>query len=131
MTPIQTTRATESLHSLSQRMYSLQAHLNDLQDVMGHLVTIRHRRAFFISDRLEHEEDGNMVDSVAESMYFLQSRSDFIKRWASIHRERVGIQINLFFNLANQLDSRTNLDIAKLTSKISVSTQRDSSAMIT
>jgi len=78
---------------------------------------------------LEHDEDE--VNSVAESMDFLQSRSDFIKRWVSIQRERVEIQINLFFNLTNQLDSWTNLDIAKLTSKISVSTQRDSSAMIT
>ena len=131
MTPFQTTRATEGLHHLSQRMYTLQGHLNDFEDVMRHLGTIRHQRAVLVSDRLRREEDDDVMDSVAESMAFLQSRSDFFKRWISIYRERVGIQINLFFNLANQLDSRTNLDIAKLTSKISVSTQRDSSAMIT
>ncbi|KAJ3515356.1 hypothetical protein NLJ89_g1806 [Agrocybe chaxingu] len=121
----------------------LQGHLNDFQDTMQHLANVLQRRRSFLasgSGRLERwpdalndndPNDTDLDDSVGESLEFLQSRSDFIKRWVSIHRERVGIQINLFFNLANQLDSRTNLDIARLTSKISVSAQRDSSAMKT
>lgn len=39
--------------------------------------------------------------------------------------------INLFFSIASQADSRTNLAIADLTAKIAKDAQRDSSSMIT
>ena len=39
--------------------------------------------------------------------------------------------MNLFFSIASQVDNRTNLQIAELTSKISIEAKRDSSSMIT
>jgi hypothetical protein len=69
--------------------------------------------------------------SVIESLTFLVSRNRVWKRWVANYNERTKIRINLFFNLASQSDNRTNLEIADLTSKISIETQRDSSSMIT
>ncbi|KAJ3510758.1 hypothetical protein NLJ89_g4493 [Agrocybe chaxingu] len=71
------------------------------------------------------------MDSTTESLKYLKSQIEVILDQQTAGRERVATQIALFFNLSNQLDSRTNLDIARLTSEISVSTQRDSSSMIT
>lgn len=65
------------------------------------------------------------------SLTFLLSRSDTWRRWVANYNERTKVRINLFFNLAAQSDSRTNLEIANLTSKISIETQRNSSSMIT
>ena len=59
------------------------------------------------------------------------SRNLVWKRWVENYTERTKIRINLFFNLASQSDSRTNLEIAKLTSDIAIDTQKDSSSMIT
>jgi len=70
------------------------------------------------------------IESVEDSFAYLKSKTDTLKVWAVNYAERTGIRINLFFNLATQSDSRTNLEIARLTSKIAVSTQRDSSSMI-
>jgi hypothetical protein len=39
--------------------------------------------------------------------------------------------MNLFFSIGSQVDNRTNLQIAELTSKISQEAKRDSSSMIT
>lgn len=39
--------------------------------------------------------------------------------------------MNLFFNIASQVDNRTNLEIANLTSKLAADARRDSSSMIT
>ncbi|KAJ3513698.1 hypothetical protein NLJ89_g2806 [Agrocybe chaxingu] len=126
MTPSETAHAIESLHYLSRALYGLQGHLADFQDAIQHFFGI-HQSLL----RCAGTDMDEGIDSVKESFNFLQSKAHFVARWTGIHRERVGVQINLFFNLANQFDSRTNLEIAKLTSKISVSTQRDSSAMIT
>ncbi|KAL8945717.1 MAG: hypothetical protein Q9222_007782 [Ikaeria aurantiellina] len=39
--------------------------------------------------------------------------------------------MNLFFSISSQVDSRTNLEIANLTSTIAIDAQKDSSSMIT
>ena len=44
---------------------------------------------------------------------------------------RTKIRIDLFFNLANQNDNRTNLEIASTTKDIAEKTRNDSSSMIT
>lgn len=44
---------------------------------------------------------------------------------------RTKIRIDLFFNLANQNDNRTNLEIANTTKDIAEKTRNDSSSMIT
>ncbi|CAA7262132.1 unnamed protein product [Cyclocybe aegerita] len=126
MTPSETAHAIESLHYLSRSLYGLQGHLADFLDTIQHFYGIQ--QSFL---RCAGTDADELANSANESLDFLQSKANFVTRWTGIHRERVGVQIDLFFNLANQLDSRTNLEIAKLTSKISVSTQRDSSAMIT
>lgn len=51
--------------------------------------------------------------------------------WVENYRERTKLIMNLFFSIGSQADSRTNLEIADLTSKIAVDAQRDSSSMIT
>jgi len=77
-----------------------------------------------------HDEDEEECD-VLESFNYLLSKTNAVKRFAINYLERAEIQINLVYNISNQIDSRTNLEIARLTSKISVSAQRDSSSMIT
>ena len=62
---------------------------------------------------------------------YLSSKTSIMTRWVKNYTERTGIRINLLFNLATQSDSRTNLEIARLSSRIAVSTQQDSSSMIT
>jgi len=69
--------------------------------------------------------------SISESIAYLLSRTLIWRRWTENYLQRTGIQINLLFNLVNQSDSRTNLEIANLTAKIAIDTQRDSSSMIT
>jgi hypothetical protein len=71
------------------------------------------------------------VESVHDSFAYIVSKTNTLRRWVVSYTERTGIRVNLFFNLATQSDSRTNLEIARLSSKIAVSTQRDSSSMIT
>lgn len=39
--------------------------------------------------------------------------------------------MNLFFDIASQVDNRTNLEIANLTSELEADARRDSSSMIT
>ena len=68
---------------------------------------------------------------ISESIIYLLSRILIWKRWTENYNQRTSIRINLFFNLANQSDSRTNLEIADLTAKIAIDTQKDSSSMIT
>ena len=68
---------------------------------------------------------------IHDSFAYIVSKTNTLRRWVVNYTERTGIRINLFFNVATQSDSRTNLEIARLSSKIAVSTQRDSSSMIT
>lgn len=49
----------------------------------------------------------------------------------SNYATRTNIRVNLFFNLANQGDSRINIEIARTSKAIAAETKRDSSSMIT
>ncbi|PPQ90502.1 hypothetical protein CVT25_014185 [Psilocybe cyanescens] len=137
----QVANAVENLHALSQLLHVIKGHLADLQERLRYLVTVhqrlqhltsRHRRRHTTNstypgsfgemheEYTDDEEEQEDTDSTAGLM-----------RWVTNYNERTGIRINLFFNISTQTDSRINLDIARLTSKIAVSTQRDSSSMIT
>ncbi|KAI4201702.1 MAG: hypothetical protein LQ350_003056 [Teloschistes chrysophthalmus] len=69
--------------------------------------------------------------SAIEKLVYFRSRNRIQKRYVEQYNERDQLMINLLFNMGTQVDSRTNLQIAKLTSKIAVDAQRDSSSMIT
>lgn len=72
-----------------------------------------------------------LTDSATETIIFFKSRNFIWKRWVENYNERTRLMMNLFFNIASQVDNRTNLQIADLTSKISMEAKRDSSSMIT
>jgi len=121
--PEQTTRAVEELHQLSQNLHIIQGDLTDLQERIQYLLGVHQRLMHF-----SHNTD---VSSVKDSLEYLSSKTSIMTRWVNNYTERTGIRINLFFNLATQADSRTNLEIARLSSRIAVSTQQDSSSLIT
>lgn len=121
--PEQTAEAVEELHVLSQNLQIIQEDLTDVQDRIQYLFGVHQRLVQF---------SGQADDStVLDSLEYLLSKSSKMKRWAKNYAERTGIRINLIYNLATQADSRTNLEIARLSSRIAVSTQQDSSSMIT
>jgi len=101
--------------------------LTDLQERLQFLVGVHQRLMDLSNNRYEPLD----IESVHDSFAYIVSKTNTLRRWVVNYTERTGICISLFFNLATQLDSRTNLEIARLSSKIAVSTQRDSSAMIT
>lgn len=121
--PEQTTEAVEELHVLSQNLQIIQEDLTDVQDTIQYLFGVHQRLVQFSSQT----DDLTVLDSLE----YILSKSSKMKRWAKNYAERTGIRINLIYNLATQADSRTNLEIARLSSRIAVSTQQDSSSMIT
>jgi hypothetical protein len=82
-------------------------------------------------DLLGDRYDPVDAESVDDSFHYIMSKTDTLQRWIGNYNRRTEIRINLFFNRATHSDSGTNLKIARLSSKIAVSTQRDSSSMIT
>lgn len=126
-TPSQTAEAVENLHALSQILHVVRGNVTDLQELLQYLVGVHKRLMAHSGDRYDPLD----IESVEDSFAYLKSKSDTLKVWIANYAERTGIRINLFLNLAAQSDSRTNLEIARLTSKIAVSTQRDSTSMIT
>ncbi|KDR80212.1 hypothetical protein GALMADRAFT_242505 [Galerina marginata CBS 339.88] len=124
-TPLQIAEAVETLHEVSQLLLIIREDLTDLLEMLEYFMKVYQRLSALSGP---HEND---LDSVHDSFDFLVSKTSILRRWVVNYNERVGIRINLFFNISTQLDNRTNLDIAKLTSKIAVFTQQDSSSMIT
>ncbi|KAF9474384.1 hypothetical protein BDN70DRAFT_899013 [Pholiota conissans] len=121
--------AVAELHSLSQ----------NLNVVVGNLVDYKHRNEFFLSARDRYlslsrphfDVAERSLVTVTDSLGLMTSRATVLMNWAANYNARTKIRINMFFNLTTQGDSRTNLDIARLTTKIAVSSQKDSSSMIT
>ncbi|KAL8679100.1 MAG: hypothetical protein Q9186_004595 [Xanthomendoza sp. 1 TL-2023] len=72
-----------------------------------------------------------LSDSAIETLAYFKSRTRICRRWAENYIERTRLIMNLFFSIGSQVDSRTNLEIANLTSTIARDAQRDSSSMIT
>ena len=71
-------------------------------------------------------------------MQYLITRNTIWKRWVGNYNTRTQIRINLYFNLASQVDNKTNIGIAKTnieiantSREIASATLRDSSSMIT
>jgi hypothetical protein len=127
---VTTANAVENLYQLFQLFKIIRDIVADLRDELDYLVTIlgqRDREADSESTLPENSDD----TSVAESLQYLRSKNELLMRWVINYMERTQIQINRFFNLATQKDSSINLNISQLTWKIAVSSQRDSSAMIT
>jgi hypothetical protein len=121
--PEQTAGAVEELHHLFQGFHVIQEHLIDVQERIQYLLGL-HQRFMQFSKNISDS-------SVRDSLEYLSSKTSIMTRWVKNYTKRTGIRINLFFNLATQADSRTNLEIARLSSRIAVSTQQDSSSMIT
>jgi len=125
--PIQTEKAVEHLHSLSQSLHIIRENLTDLQERLEYLCGVHQR----LLELLGNCHDPGDEEPLTDSFNYIKTSTNTLKRWAINYTERTGIRINLFFNVSAQSDNRTNLGIAKVTSNISVITQRDSSSMIT
>ncbi|KAF4612722.1 hypothetical protein D9613_011811 [Agrocybe pediades] len=122
-------RSMEGLHSLSQHLHVTKENLADLSGRLKFLMEIH--RKYLDAVRSEARPSPQSIQSIRESIELLESRAEHMQRWVTNYIERTGIRIALLFNLTAQGDSQTNLDIARLTTKISVATQKDSSSMIT
>ncbi|CAA7262137.1 unnamed protein product [Cyclocybe aegerita] len=131
LTPGKAATAITDLHDGSRVLHILGAYIGDLQDNLRFLFTIQQQLSALLPPGEGDQKDGSSSSSISESLEHLLRRTEHVMRWQNAHRKRFATQIALFFNLANQIDTRTNLQIAKLTSEISVATQRDSSSMIT
>lgn len=66
-----------------------------------------------------------------ESLDLVNERLEDLISYMKSVDERIHIQIDLTYNYSSRQDSKVNVDIARLTSKIAVAAQQDSSAMIT
>ena len=119
--------AVEHLHSLSQLLHIVRENLTDIQERLEYLCGV-HRRLLGLLGNCHNPGD---EEPIADSFNYIKTSTSTLKRWAINYTERTGIRIHLLFNVSAQSDNRTNLDIAKITSKIAVTTQRDSSSMIT
>ncbi|KAJ3515320.1 hypothetical protein NLJ89_g1831 [Agrocybe chaxingu] len=128
-TPLQNARAVEELHNLSQHLHVARDNFIDLKKKLQFFVEARER--FLELSKPHFTVARQDVTTISDSFSLIDSRGDHGLRWAANYNERTSIRINLCFNLATQADSRTNLDIARLTGRISVSAQRDNASMIT
>jgi len=127
LSPTQTEEAVEHLHSLSRSLHIIREYLTDLQERLEFLCGV-HRR---LLELLGNCHDPGDEESIIDSFDYIKTSTNTLKRWAINYTERTGIRINLFFNVSEQSDNRTNLEISTLTSKIAATTQKDSSSMIT
>jgi hypothetical protein len=122
----------ESLHRMSQHWHRIHGDFIDDEERLEFLLDTRKKYISLTQSRASGTTQSPAEDSsVLESLNYMLSRNRIWRRWIENYNERTKIRINLFFNLASQSDNRTNLEIANLTSKISIETQRDSSSMIT
>ncbi|KAF8892822.1 hypothetical protein CPB84DRAFT_1333713 [Gymnopilus junonius] len=120
-----TAKSVEDLYQLSQLFQIIRDIVADIRDELDFLVTVFEQRESKVPWQ-------NLDDaSVAESLRFVRSKNQILMRWVINYTERTQVQINRFFNHATQKDNAVNVSISKLTSKIAVSAQKDSSAMIT
>ncbi|KAK3174740.1 hypothetical protein OEA41_001986 [Lepraria neglecta] len=122
---IHTPHGTQRLHSLSRSLQTIIADLYDLDERLDFLIQTSKTYGSLARSKL------TLTDSAAETIIFFKSRNCIWKRWVENYNERTRLMMNLFFSIASQVDNRTNLQIAELTSKISMEAKRDSSSMIT
>lgn len=101
----------------------------DFEERMGFLLDICEQRYNSTPD--SRKTSIFISPPASESIAFVVSRTRIWKRWVVDYNARTNIRINLFFNLANQADNKTNLEIASTSKKIAEETRKDSSSMIT
>ncbi|CAA7270091.1 unnamed protein product [Cyclocybe aegerita] len=131
-TPAQCVKAVEELHDIDKNLHVAHGNFQDLLEKLDFLLSIREKYLTYAAHLSPPAHFSQRdITSIDESLSLLRLRGQFGLRWTRNYYERARIRINLFFNLTTQADSRTNLDIARLTTKISVTAQRDSSSMIT
>ncbi|KDR76473.1 hypothetical protein GALMADRAFT_225529 [Galerina marginata CBS 339.88] len=125
-----TAKAVEDLYQVCQLFQIIRDILADLKDQLDYLATVLGQCNPSLHFPLV---PGDELDdtSVDESLNFLRSKNQILIRWVVNYTERTEVQINRLFSHATHKDSAINLNISQLTSKIAVSSQRDSSAMIT
>ncbi|KAL8772446.1 MAG: hypothetical protein Q9209_002397 [Squamulea sp. 1 TL-2023] len=121
----QTPDATEKLYRLSRSFHIMLGDLNDFDERLTFFIELGAKCKSLTPPHF------NLVDTAMENMLYTQSRNRICRRWAENYSARTTIMINLRFSIGAQVDSRTNLEIANLTSKIARDAQRDSSSMIT
>ncbi|CAA7262143.1 unnamed protein product [Cyclocybe aegerita] len=132
ITPDAAAAAISDLHHSSRELHLLRGRVGDLQVIIQFLATMAQKISqHALPCTAEDVPVKGEMDSIIESLDYQKSQTEHLGRQEAVYHGRITTQIALFYNLSNQLDSRTNLDIARLTSKISISTQRDSSSMIT
>ncbi|KAL2054975.1 hypothetical protein ABVK25_004797 [Lepraria finkii] len=122
---IHTPHGTQRLHSLSRSFQTIIADLYDLDERLDFLIQTSKTYGSLAKSKMP------LTDSATETIIFFKSRNCIWKRWVENYNERTRLMMNLFFSIASQVDHRTNLQIAELTSKLSMEAKRDSSSMIT
>ena len=109
----------QNLHDVSYKLHALREDLTDLEERLTFLM------------HLWEKWDTLKTLRTKESLDYLAGRTQCWRRWAGAYQARADVQIQLFFNLANQGDNRTNLEIAKSTKSLAEESRKDSSSMIT
>lgn len=118
------TTTFHNLHRLSQRWHILCEDLMDFEERLQFLLSV-------LEKMKQRYDDQGSTQHTMESFTYLLSRNQVWKRWSANYNARTKIRIDLFFNLASQGDSHTNLEIASISKKIAEETRKDSSSMIT
>ena len=124
----------QKLHQLSVRWHILYENLIDNEEALNFILAI-HKQ---FSGPPWAQTSSFDQESNYEAVQYLITRNTIWKRWVGNYNTRTQIRINLYFNLASQVDNKTNIGIAKTnieianTSKeIASATLKDSSSMIT
>ena len=118
-----------TLHGLSRTWHMLLEDMTDWHE----------RTAFILDVQRQYLEACNVLGydllhappPTIDSLQFLLSRTNTWKRWVANYNTRTTIRINMFFNLATQADSKTNLQIASTSKMIAAEPRKDSLSMIT
>lgn len=111
-----------NLHRVVQDIHRVQENMNGIVDQIDYIIRTR---------TIISNATGNKNVSMLDSLDYQRSCTNRLSTWLQNYRERTQARIGLLFNLAQQRDNRTNMEIADLTAKIAEQTQRDSSSMIT
>ncbi|KAL8736473.1 MAG: hypothetical protein Q9166_000265 [cf. Caloplaca sp. 2 TL-2023] len=118
--------ATKQLHNLYRNFRILLSDLDDFDDDLAFYIELGKKCKSMTP------ADLGLVNTAVETMLHAKSRTRMCRRWAENYHERARLMMmSPFFSIGSQVDSRTNLDVANLTSRIAGDAQPDSSSMIT
>jgi DNA repair ATPase RecN len=116
------TRNVHNLRNLAEHFHVIRTSLEDLREHIEYLSRIHQNSAY--SHFFQPKLDGQEYGAVRESLSHLLSQVKTMTRWVSSYVDHTDIVMNHLFNLFS-------LSISDFTSQIAVSTQQDSSSMIT